>query len=340
MIEPALTPIKTKVSIIREEYVSITDRFEHALILNQFVYWSERVRDFDQFILEENKKKDDHGLQEEMQEPTHGWIYKTAQQLSEELMTGWSPATVGRHIKPLIDLGFLEVRQNPKYRWNQTKQYRVNLNAVGEALHKKGYSIPGYTLTHISKAEPPVFKMKTQKIEMKNVPYTETINKGDDVAPETQIPPQPETKKPSPSSSNPKQKQTTAEAPTSTPGDIETALMVLCALIPESMRKPSVIAKLSQAIENGLTLELIKSCIKYSNDKSHKKTWQAYRSHLGQCLDKKWGEGYSGEAMEDTVLDEKKILQERLKMPVEWLKMDAGQGNRYSQRALEIIKKE
>ena len=155
-----IQPRKTMVSVIREEYVEITGKFELALILNQLIYWTERVNDFDKFIQEENQRKDFHGLNEEHQPLNHGWIYKTASQLSKELMTGWSDATTGRHLKKLIDMGFVEVRQNPKYMWNQTRQYRVNLINVSIALQKKGYSLPNYTLTQIANDKDAIFILK------------------------------------------------------------------------------------------------------------------------------------------------------------------------------------
>jgi hypothetical protein len=46
-------PIKLKRAVIKEEYVALTGSVDKALILNQFVYWSERVRDFDLFVKEE-----------------------------------------------------------------------------------------------------------------------------------------------------------------------------------------------------------------------------------------------------------------------------------------------
>ncbi|MBF0203591.1 MAG: helix-turn-helix transcriptional regulator, partial [Desulfamplus sp.] len=183
MPQPITTPInisniprKTKIAIIREEYISITGRYEQALILNQFIYWTERVYDFDKFIIEENARKDNHGLQEEMQELTHGWIYKTAAQLADELMTGWSVSTTRIHLKKLIETGFIEERVNPKYKWNQTRQYRVNLNAVEDALLVQGYSIPNFTVTKaaISKIENQKLKIKLENLEIKNVNITET----------------------------------------------------------------------------------------------------------------------------------------------------------------------
>ena len=44
---------KLKRAVIKEELLILTGHFLEALILNQFLYWSERVRDLDVFILEE-----------------------------------------------------------------------------------------------------------------------------------------------------------------------------------------------------------------------------------------------------------------------------------------------
>jgi DNA-binding transcriptional ArsR family regulator len=74
----------------------------------------------------------------------NGWIYKKAEELSEELMLGASPATIGRHIKVLLENKWLEQRQNPKYKWDQTKQYRVNLNKIIVDLLKLGYILQDY----------------------------------------------------------------------------------------------------------------------------------------------------------------------------------------------------
>ena len=41
---------KIKKAVIREDLLSITNDFRKAIILNQFIYWSERVSDADKFI--------------------------------------------------------------------------------------------------------------------------------------------------------------------------------------------------------------------------------------------------------------------------------------------------
>lgn len=133
---------KLKRAVIKEEYIAITGDFQKAVILNQFIYWSERISDFDEFIKQENKRAVQHGL--EPQDLACGWIYKTAEELSKETMLGLSSASMRNHITALIDLGFISERNNPKYKWDRTKQYRVNLLEICKELAKKGYALEGY----------------------------------------------------------------------------------------------------------------------------------------------------------------------------------------------------
>lgn len=135
---------KLKRAVIKEEYVAITGDFVKATLLNQFIYWSERVKDFDGFIEQENKRALDHGLTQ--QDITNGWLYKTAEELSEETMLGLSVASMRTHIKTLIDLNYISERNNPKYKWDRTKQYRVNLVEIAKALIDKGYNLEGYKI--------------------------------------------------------------------------------------------------------------------------------------------------------------------------------------------------
>ena len=47
---------KTKSVVIKEPLVRLTGNFIPALILNQFIYWSERMYDTDDYIEEENER--------------------------------------------------------------------------------------------------------------------------------------------------------------------------------------------------------------------------------------------------------------------------------------------
>jgi len=47
------TTRKLKRIIIKEELVELTGSYIDAVLLNQLLYWSERVKDFDEFIKQE-----------------------------------------------------------------------------------------------------------------------------------------------------------------------------------------------------------------------------------------------------------------------------------------------
>lgn len=139
--------------VIKEELVELTGDFTKAVILNQFIYWSERVRDFDSFIKEE-KKRLSKNQEEPKIEKQHGWIYKNADELSEEVMLGVTSKTMRKHIGFLVDNGWVDQRNNPKYKWDRTLQYRVNIYKIQKDLYKIGYSLEGYSLKFEETATP------------------------------------------------------------------------------------------------------------------------------------------------------------------------------------------
>lgn len=147
---------KIKKAVIREDLLSITNDFRKAIILNQFIYWSERVSDADKFIEKENEIARSNGENEK--ELFYGWIYKTAEELAEEVMLGLSASQIRRYINDLVKMGYISKRNNPKYKWDRTLQYRVNLVNIAKALKKNGYPLSEYkinipdeksTITHL-----------------------------------------------------------------------------------------------------------------------------------------------------------------------------------------------
>ena len=138
---------KLKRAVIKEEFVALTSNVIQALILNQFLYWTDRLRDLNKFIKEENERAINEGKLENIFENEsfkHGWIYKSAKELNEELMLSIHSNTLNRHLKSLVEKGFLEQRHNPKYKWDRTWQYRVNIPKIKLELKKLGYVLQGY----------------------------------------------------------------------------------------------------------------------------------------------------------------------------------------------------
>lgn len=125
--------------VIKEEFVELTGCHIQALVLNQLVYWTERAKDFDQFIAEEKARNPKITMP-----LTHGWIYKKLEDLNAELMLKTSAKTLGRAIASLIDSGVVEKRSNPDNRWDRTAQYRVSFLKLNSLLTDIGYSLQGY----------------------------------------------------------------------------------------------------------------------------------------------------------------------------------------------------
>lgn len=139
-----MTDVKIKKAVIREDLLSITNDYRKAIILNQFIYWSERASDADKFIKKENEIAKNNG--EEERELFYGWIYKTAEELADEVMLGLSASQIRRYISDLVDMGYISKRNNPKYKWDRTLQYRVNLVNIAKDLKKNGYPLSDYRI--------------------------------------------------------------------------------------------------------------------------------------------------------------------------------------------------
>lgn len=146
---------KLKRVVLKEELVALTGDFKLAIVLNQLIYWSERRVDADQFLKEEQERINKYANTGEEAEKkietlneayAHGWIYKKAEELAEDCMIGLSKSTMTRILKTLVENGWIDERANPKYKWDRTKQFRVNLIKIQQDLNKLGYALEGYSL--------------------------------------------------------------------------------------------------------------------------------------------------------------------------------------------------
>ena len=132
---------RLKRTVIKEEFVKLTGDFKLAIVLNQMLYWSQFTKDFDRFIEEEKKRRSVPDL-----EVSHGWIYKTSEELAEETLIFVSAKTMREYLKKLVENGWIEERRNPHQSWDHTKQYRMNLVKLQEDLFKLGYMLEGYPI--------------------------------------------------------------------------------------------------------------------------------------------------------------------------------------------------
>lgn len=136
---------KLKRAVIKEELVELTGNYKSALILNQFIYWIERMKDTDKYIQEEKERSLKSGIKCDLQ-LSCGWIYKSVKELNEELMLDASIPTLRKYIKELVAKGYINERRNPVHKWDKTLQYRVDLIKVQMDLMKLGYVLEGYPL--------------------------------------------------------------------------------------------------------------------------------------------------------------------------------------------------
>lgn len=166
---------KLKRVVIKEELVVLTGDFKSAIILNQMIYWSERTKDAQKFLKEEEDRLRT-ALGKEFNEEyilddfKHGWIYKSSEELSAECMINVNKSTVRRYLVQLIDKGWIEERRNPKYKWDKTLQYRVNIYKIQEDLFKLGYVLEGYPLQMalLSKLQNATSKLQNTSSKLQN----------------------------------------------------------------------------------------------------------------------------------------------------------------------------
>lgn len=144
---------KLKRAIIKEELVvaieyrlndkgiSTRDSYKLAILLNQALYWTERVgqEKYQRFLIEESRREVD-----DIAELEGGWIYKNAEEWAEDCLLGVSSQTVRRWFEKLIKIGYILERNNPKVKFDHTVQYRLNLVKLIEDLNKLGYKLEGY----------------------------------------------------------------------------------------------------------------------------------------------------------------------------------------------------
>lgn len=144
-----MTTRKLKRVVIKEELYALTKDTFCAIILGQLIYWQERVEDFDIFIKEEKARADNNGIDLPI-ELQNGWMYKKASDFAAECMLNISDVTIRRYLQNLINQKYIECRNNPKYKWDKTLQYRVNLSFVISEIKKLGYDgLSGYTSLNI-----------------------------------------------------------------------------------------------------------------------------------------------------------------------------------------------
>lgn len=142
-----------RMSVIRPELAALTGNPLIAVVLNQILYWTERLPDINQLIEEEFSTSNDG-----KKKTTYGWFYKSTRELIEETLLGLSRFTMRNYLQFLINEGWISERANPINKWDRTTQYRVNLKQLQGDLLALGFELPGLPLGRDSDSAP---KMKS-----------------------------------------------------------------------------------------------------------------------------------------------------------------------------------
>jgi hypothetical protein len=133
--------------MLREDLMALTQDIGQALVLSQMLYWTDRIDDFNELILEENKRLAEHG--QKQIEYLHGWIWKSARQMKEELFNAISEDAIQRAFASLSEKGIFLKRRNPKFRYDRTMQYRVDLLVLRKMLKQIGIEFTDFQLETI-----------------------------------------------------------------------------------------------------------------------------------------------------------------------------------------------
>jgi len=127
---------RQQIVIIREDYLIICDD-NHcaAALLNIFEYWTNIKLGNQEQAQVENKIAAAGGAA-----PVESdlWIYKSIPELQTECMGLFGETKISKGLKFILDKGFIESRNNPKYGWDRTLQYRFQFEAVQAVILRHG----------------------------------------------------------------------------------------------------------------------------------------------------------------------------------------------------------
>ena len=137
-------PRKNRVALIREEYYQLTGSSTAANLLNNFIYWQQRVKHIDDYLKAESNRSNSRDLQ--FVPLTNGWVYKTAAELKEECLLDLAENTILTYVKQLVDAGWILRRRNPNQPWDKTWQYRVDLIKLKMDLMAIGHDLAGWKI--------------------------------------------------------------------------------------------------------------------------------------------------------------------------------------------------
>ncbi|RSL29165.1 hypothetical protein D7Z54_32690 [Salibacterium salarium] len=134
---------------IKEEYVAITGGFNEAAVLEQMIQWYRATikKDSENRQLAEKMMKlgTTEAAEKILNQIRDGWFYKSATDLSNDMMGFKKSRAVKDILNNLVDQGFLLADSNRnKAKFDKTTHYKVNMDRVQYECQKLGFSVDGY----------------------------------------------------------------------------------------------------------------------------------------------------------------------------------------------------
>jgi hypothetical protein len=166
--QPPRLFVRKKKVVLREDFMELTKDINQALVLSQMLYWTKKIDNLNDMILEENKRLAEHG--QPQIEYFHGWIWKSARQMKEELFHALSEDAIQRAFVALADKGIFIKRRNPNFKYDRTLQYRIDLVLLRRMLKDIGVEFTDFQLDSI-----PHSAGSITRIAELNPPSAETI---------------------------------------------------------------------------------------------------------------------------------------------------------------------
>ncbi|WP_242503580.1 hypothetical protein [Bacillus albus] len=156
--------------VIKEELVDLTGKHFEAALLNNLIFWHGITEKMDQSLLVQISQLEKRGakqgtINKKKKQIRDGWFFKTADELSAELIGWGSPQKIGRALNELSKNGWIEKGNNPdpKMKWDRTTWLKVNINKIASDLFKIGYALEGYSLVQETEERTKVFESNSAK---------------------------------------------------------------------------------------------------------------------------------------------------------------------------------
>lgn len=105
-----------------------------AKILSLFEGWSKSKQDAIEQAKYHNQAAANEGLNATHDETT--WLYNSLENIRIRMLGEYSVKTIEKALQKLVELGFIKTRFNPKLKWDRTKQYQFQIQAVQTAIYQ------------------------------------------------------------------------------------------------------------------------------------------------------------------------------------------------------------